>query len=86
LLEDEFGLTLDRPGEISPVSGSNGGRPETKTMPPPRVTGETGAFRFASQDDIGSTRMTSRFIVTPLERIDRGCMLAQFYASMLRFG
>jgi hypothetical protein len=32
-------------------------------MPPPRVTGEIGAFRFASQDDIGSTRMTSRFII-----------------------
>src|SRR5207244_12532499 len=68
----------------SPVSGSNGGRPETNTMPPPRVTGETGAFRFASQDDIGSTGMTSRFIVTPLERTDRGCSLAPVGASMFR--
>jgi hypothetical protein len=43
------------PANSSPVLGSNGGRPETNTMPPPRVTGETGAFRLASQDDIGST-------------------------------
>src|SRR6266496_428828 len=28
--------------------------------------------------------MTSRFIVAPLERTDRGCTLAQFGASMLR--
>jgi len=43
------------PVKVSPVSGSNGGSPETNTMPPPRVTVETGALRFASQDDIGST-------------------------------
>jgi hypothetical protein len=32
---------------------------------PPRVTGEIGAFHFASQDEIGSTRIASRFITAP---------------------
>ena len=85
LLEDEFGLTFDRTWKILAGTGIRR-RPETNTMPPPRVTGETGASRFASQDDIGSTRMTSRFIVAPLEQTDRGCRLAQFSASMLRLG
>jgi hypothetical protein len=39
-------------------------------MPPPRVTGETGAFHFAKLEDIGSTRMTSRFIVLPSAGVD----------------
>jgi hypothetical protein len=47
---------------ISPVSGSNGGSPETKIMLPPRVTGEVGAFRRSSQDEIGSTRSASRLM------------------------
>src|SRR5437899_395721 len=56
-------------GRISPVSGSNGGRPETNTMPPPRVTGETGAFHLARYEEIGSTRMTSRFMASTSARI-----------------
>src|ERR1700743_2012384 len=54
-------------GLISPVKGSNGGRPETKIMLPARVTAEVGAFQRSSQVEIGSTRMTSRFIAMPHE-------------------
>src|SRR5215469_9676681 len=52
-------------GFISPVTGSNGGRPETKIMLPARVTAEAGAFQRSSQLEIGSTRMTSRFMDAP---------------------
>jgi hypothetical protein len=34
------------------------------------VTGEIGAFHFASQEEIGSTRMASRFMATPSARSD----------------
>ena len=59
LFEHEFGLAFDRRGRISPVSGSNGGKPETKTMLPARVTGDPGAPHFSRKDEIGSTRRAS---------------------------
>src|SRR6187401_3578308 len=49
---------------ISPVR-SNGGSPETKIMLPARVTGDAGAPHFSSQEEIGSTRTTSRFMALP---------------------
>src|ERR1700758_3134763 len=52
-------------GFISPVPGSNGGRPETKIMLPARGPAEAGAFQRSSQLDIGSTRITSRFMDAP---------------------
>src|SRR5262245_51128797 len=50
---------------ISPVSGSNGGRPETWIVSPWRITTEAGAFLRSRNVDSGSTRMTSRFIALP---------------------
>ena len=44
----------------------------------------TRQLRLAIQDDIGSTRMTSRFIVAPLNKIDRCCKLAWLGAIMIR--
>src|SRR5579883_1027249 len=53
-------------GLSSPVSGSNGGRPETNTMLPARVTGEAGTgFQRLRKVEIGSTRSASRFICSP---------------------
>src|ERR1700753_1887361 len=57
-------------GFNSPVTGSNGGRPETKIMLPARVTAEAGAFQRSSQGEIGSTRMTSRFMDAPIGNIE----------------
>jgi hypothetical protein len=51
---------------ISPVSGSNGGNPETKIMLPARVTGDPGGDPHRSTHvEIGSTRSASRFIGSP---------------------
>jgi hypothetical protein len=68
-------------GLISPVSGSKGGRPETKIMLPARVTAEAGALNRSSQVEIGSTRTTSRFMTgTPFNAI----RIADHAAFMLR--
>src|SRR5262249_4241938 len=47
----------------SPVSGSNGGRPATKTSSPATVTGKIGPLRRRSRYvENGSTRIGTRFI------------------------
>src|SRR5580700_2466557 len=45
---------------ISPVSGSNGGMPDTNTICPARVQADTGAPHFSKLLSNGSTRMISR--------------------------
>src|SRR5436305_15329864 len=59
-------------GRILPVSGSNGGRPETKIMLPARVTGDPGGALHCSRcEEIGSTRNTCRFMADAFDgRID----------------
>src|ERR1700730_15049749 len=61
LLQDQLNMALERGvDEISPVSGSKGGMPETNTMLPARVQVDTGAPHFSKLLSIGSTRMISR--------------------------
>ena len=48
---------------ISPVLGSNGGRPEMKIMLPPRVQVETGTPHFSKLLSNGSTRIISLFTI-----------------------
>src|ERR1700679_4252558 len=45
-----------------PVPVSNGGKPDTYSVSPCRVTAEVGAFQFSKYVESGSTRMTSLFI------------------------
>ena len=45
---------------MSPVSGSNGGIPDTNTICPARVQADTGAPHFSKLLSNGSTRMISR--------------------------
>src|ERR1700754_1484634 len=47
----------------SPVSGSNGGNPETKIRSPARATTDVGAFQFSRYVESGSTRMISRSMI-----------------------
>src|SRR3978361_2131046 len=51
----------------SPVSGSNGGRPETYRVSPCRVMTEAGAFHLSRYEERGSTRMICLFIGTLLQ-------------------
>jgi hypothetical protein len=66
LLQDQLGLPLDRAGEEFTGIGIEWRQARNEHMPPPRVTVETGAFRLASQDNIGSTWMISRSLLPPL--------------------
>ncbi len=68
--------SIEAPAAISPVAGSNGGRPETKIMLPARVTADAGAFQRSSQLEIGSTRITSRFMIGTFDRGIDGANLA----------
>src|SRR5580704_11260053 len=51
----------------SPVTGSNGGKPDTKIRPPCRVTADVGAFQRSRYVDKGSTRIISRFMFLSVE-------------------
>src|SRR5262249_30787867 len=75
--------SIGAPVRTSPVSGLNGGRPDTNTMLPARVTGEAGALKRSIQVEIGSTRTASRFM-DPSPSIDKGETLAAMVRIMLR--
>src|SRR5580700_7850 len=69
LFQDAFGLLLERRvDEKFSGLGSNGGKPEMKTMSPARVQVETGAPHFSKLLSNGSTRIISLFTISLLAR------------------